>query len=229
MASLGQFGSVVATASRLAGQSLVQAYLEIVSPTVANPVIPLRFNPTEYQLQKANNFAEIAIPGLETPPIQFIRGQSEKLTAEVVVDTSDTLQDVRVAYVNALRGLMDLNRELHAPPIVKFVWDLEVFRGVLDSLNVTYVMFTPDGIPLRAKLSLSMKEYRPVAIQIKQNPTASPDYEKTYTVQRGDTLSGIAYAVYKDASVWRNIAENNSIKDPRTLAPGTVLQLPSLT
>lgn len=229
MASLGQFGSVVATAARLAGQSLVQAYLEIVSPAVANPVIPLRFNPTEYQLQKANNFAEIAIPGLETPPIQFIRGQSEKLTAEVLVDTSDTLQDVRVAYVNALRGLMDLNRELHAPPIVKFVWDLEVFRGVLDSLNVTYVMFTPEGIPLRAKLSLSMKEYRPVAIQIKQNPTASPDYEKTYTVQRGDTLSGIAYAVYKDASVWRDIAANNNIQDPRTLAPGTVLQLPSLT
>jgi nucleoid-associated protein YgaU len=228
MASLGEFGSVVATASRLAGQSLVQAYLEIVSPTMSNPVIPLRFNPTEYQLQKANNFAEIAIPGLETPPIQFIRGSSEKLTAEVLVDTSDTLQDVRVAYVDNLRSLLNLDRELHAPPIVKFVWDTEVFRGVLDSLNVTYVLFTPEGIPLRAKLALSMKEYRPVAIQIKQNPTASPDYEKTYTVQRGDTLSGIAYAVYKDASVWRNIAENNNIQDPRSLAPGLVLQLPNL-
>lgn len=229
MASLGQFGSVITTAARLAGQSLVQAYLEIVSPPVANPVIPLRFNPTEYQLQKANNFAEIAIPGLETPPIQYIRGQSEKLTAEVLVDTSDTLQDVRVAYVYALRDLMNLNGKLHAPPIVKFVWDLEVFRGVLDSLNVTYTLFSPDGTPLRAKLSLSMKEYRPVDIQIKENPKSSPNYEKTYTVQRGDTLSGIAYAVYKDATAWRDIAENNSIKDPRTLAPGTVLQLPSLT
>src|SRR5271155_854991 len=102
---------------QLAGQSLVQAYLQIVAPVVANPIIPFRFNPTEYQLQKANNFAEIPIPGLESPPIQFIRGAAEKLTAEVLVDTSDTLVDVRVAYVNALRGLMDLNRELHAPPI----------------------------------------------------------------------------------------------------------------
>jgi LysM repeat protein len=139
------------------------------------------------------------------------------------------LKDVRVAYVNALRGLMDLNRDLHAPPIVRFTWDTEVFRGVLESLNVTYVLFTPEGVPLRAKLSLSLKEYRPVDIQIKENPTASPDFEKTYVVKRGDTLSGIASAVYRDASVWRNIAANNQIQDPRSLPPGQVLQLPRLT
>ena len=213
---------------QLAGQSLVQAYLEIVVPKVADPIVPLRFNPTEYQIQKGNTFAEIGIPGLESPPIQFIRGASEKLSAEVLVDTSDTLDDVRVAYVDKLRGLMDLNRELHAPPIVRFVWDTEVFRGVLESLNVTYVLFTPEGVPLRAKLSLGLKEYRPVEIQIKENPTASANYDKSYVVVRGDTLSGIAFANYRDSSVWRAIARNNQIQDPRTLAPGTVLQLPSL-
>ncbi|HLK05668.1 MAG TPA: LysM peptidoglycan-binding domain-containing protein [Candidatus Acidoferrum sp.] len=218
----------MATPVLFAGQSLVQAYLEIVAPRVPDPVIPLKFNPTEYQIQKANNFAEIAIPGLETPPIQFIRGASEKLTAEVLVDTSDTLDDVRDKYVNKLRGLMNLNRELHAPPIVAFTWDQQVFRGVLDSLNVTYTLFTPDGVPLRAKLSLSMKEYRPVKIQVKENPTSSPDFDKTYVVQRGDTLSGIAYSVYRDSSAWRDIALNNDIRDPRTLEPGTVLALPRL-
>ena len=217
------------SAVQIAGQSTVRAYLEIVAPRLPDPVIPLRFNPTDYQLQKANNFAEIAIPGLETPPIQFVRGASEKLTAEVLVDTSDTLDDVRAAYVNKLRGLMDLDRELHAPPIVRFVWDTQVFLGVLDSLNVTYVLFTPEGIPLRAKLSLSMKEYRPVEIQIKKNPTASPDFAKTYVVRRGDTLSGIAFAIYRDSSVWRMIAMTNQVQDPRTLPPGLVLQLPSLT
>jgi len=219
----------MASVMQMVGQSLVQAYLEIIAPRVPNPIIPVCFNPTEYQLQKANNFAEIPIPGLESPPIQFIRGSAEKLTAELLVDTSSTLDDVREMYVDQLRALMDLNRDLHAPPVVRFVWDTEVFRGVIDSLNVTYVLFTPDGTPLRAKLSLSMKEYRPVEIQIKENPTASPNFEKTYVVQRGDTLSAIAYAVYRDASEWRAIAEMNQIQDPRSLAPGTVLQLPSLT
>src|SRR5580693_6853783 len=114
--------SAVQSAIQLAGQSLIQAYLEILVPTVPDPVIPLKFNPTEYQIQKANTFAEIAIPGLESPPIQFVRGASEKLTTEALVDTSDTLQDVRIAYVDKLRGLMNLNRELHAPPIVTFTW-----------------------------------------------------------------------------------------------------------
>src|SRR5258708_18665234 len=110
---------------QLAGQSLVQAYLEIVAPSLPDPIIPLRFNPTEYQLQKANNFAEIAIPGLESPPIQFVRGAAEKLTTEVLVDTSNTLKDVRTEYVDKLPCVMDLNRELHSPPIIRFVWDTD--------------------------------------------------------------------------------------------------------
>lgn len=199
-----------------------------VSPENLPKEIPVRFNPTEYQLQKQNSFADINIPGLETPPIQFVRGSGEKLTTELLVDTSDTLKDVREEYVNALRGLMNIQRELHAPPIVKFVWGGSVFRGVLESLGVTYVMFRSDGVPIRARLSISLKEYRPVEIQIKERPTASPDFEKTYTVVRGDTISAIAEKVYRDASVWREIAKANDIRDPRRIAPGRVLSLPKL-
>jgi LysM repeat protein len=195
---------------------------------VPDPLIPLCYNPAEYQLQKANNFAEVPIPGLESPPIQFVRGSSERLSAELLVDTSDTLEDVRERYVNKLRGLMRLNRELHAPPIVRLAWDTEVFKGAIESLNITYVLFTPTGVPLRARLSLVLKEYRPVEIQVKESPTSSPDFEKTYVVRRGDTLSGIAAAVYRDARVWREIARANGILDPRVVAPGRSLTIPRL-
>src|SRR5437870_4514810 len=188
---------------KAAGQGLVRAYLEIVVPKVSDPIIPLCFNPTEYQMQRTNNFAEIGIPGLETPPIQFVRGAGEKLTTEFLVDTSDTLEDVRVRYVNKLRGLLNINSDLHAPPIVRFAWNTQVFKGVLESLNVTYTLFTPEGIPLRAKLGVSLKEYRPVEVQVKEIKKQSSDVEKTYVVRRGDTLSSIAAAVYKDAGLWR--------------------------
>jgi nucleoid-associated protein YgaU len=81
---------------------------------------------------------------------------------------------------------------------------------------------------LRAKLSLALKEYRPVEIQLKEKPKTSPDVEKTWVVTRGDTLSSIAAAVYRDSTVWRAIAIANGIKDPRTLAPGRLLTLPKL-
>lgn len=209
-------------------EGLVAARLEILTPQVKDPVIPLRFNPTEYQLQKSNNFAEIGIPGLESPPIQFVRGAAEKLTLEALADTSDTLEDVREKYVNKLRDLMRLNAELHAPPIVAFSWDTQVFKGVLESLNIAYVLFSADGVPLRARLSITLKEYRPAAIQYKESPTLSPDFDKSFVVRRGDTLSGIAGQVYRDPSRWREIARANGIVDPRRLRLGGTLRLPRL-
>ncbi|HVO01313.1 MAG TPA: LysM peptidoglycan-binding domain-containing protein [Candidatus Cybelea sp.] len=212
-----------------AGQSLIKAYLEILVPAgVPTPIIPLRFNPTEYQLQKSNNFAEIPIPGLESPPIQFIRGSSEKLVADLIVDTSDTLEDVRKKYTNALRDLMRINADLHAPPIVRLTWDSQIFKGVVEALNISYTLFTPDGIPIRAKLNLTLKEYRPVEVQVKESPKSSPDVEKRYVVRRGDTLASIAGVAYGDPTQWREVARNNAIQDPRVLAPGRELDLPRL-
>jgi hypothetical protein len=209
-------------------QGLVPATLEILSPKVPDPKIPLRFNPSEYQLQKSNNFAEIGIPGLESPPIQFVRGAAEKLSLELLADTSDTLEDVREKYVNKLRNLMRLNADTHAPPIVAFTWDTQVFKGVLESLTITYVMFSPDGVPLRAKLSVTLKEYRPAAVQFRESPTFSPDFDKTFVVRRGDTLSGIAGQVFGDPSRWREIARANDVVDPRRIRPGDALRIPKL-
>jgi len=209
-------------------EATVPARLRIITPKVTPDVIPLRFNPTEYQLQKQNNFAEIAIPGLETPPIQYVRGASEKLTLELIVDTSDTLEDVRKKYVDAVRGLLNINSELHAPPLVAFEWDCEIFKGVLESLNVTYTLFGPTGVPLRAKLSTTLREYRPVNVQFSERPRNSPDVEKSFTVRRGDELWSIAAQIYRDASQWRALALANDIQDPRSLEPGTQLLVPRL-
>jgi nucleoid-associated protein YgaU len=216
------------TPLRSAMQGPIKAALEIVQPPVDDPIIPLRFNPTEYQLQKSNNFVEIPIPGLEAPPLQFIRGAAEKLQLELLVDTSDTLDDVRLRYTNKLRGLMNITDKLHAPPIVRFNWDQQVFLGVMESLNISYTLFTETGIPLRAKLSVVLKEYRPAAVQANEIKKSSPNVDKAYVVKRGDTLSSIAGALYRDPAQWRVIAAHNDILDPRALVSGTTLRIPPL-
>jgi nucleoid-associated protein YgaU len=205
----------------------VGAHLEIFHPPGPNAIIPLRFNPTEYQISKANTFAEIPIPGLEAPLIQYVRGDSEKLSLEALVDTSDTLtlDDVRLSYVNRIRALMSIDPKEHAPPIVKFVWGRDVFTGVLENLGITYVLFTPEGKPLRAKLTLSLKEYPyPTATP----PMQSPNVEKSFVARRGDTLASISQALYRSPVYWREIAAANGIVDPRRLRPGQVLTVPRL-
>lgn len=208
-----------------------RARLEILRPREADDRanrIPLRFNPTDYKLSKANTFAEITIPGLETPPIQFVRGGSETLTVQALVDTSDTLTSVRKAYVDRVRNLLKINGKEHAPPIVQFIWDTTVFTGVLEKLDVNYVLFHHDGVPLRAQLDITLKEYRTAAQQVTETPRSSPTVEKSYVVAIGDTLSSISAAVYRDASRWRELARANDIANPRDLRPGQVLTVPRL-
>jgi nucleoid-associated protein YgaU len=58
----------------------------------------------------------------------------------------------------------------------------------------------------------------------RSEPSSSVDY----TVQPGDTLSGIAEWFYGDRSRKRDIyaANRSTIRDPQTLEPGIVLSIP---
>ena len=211
------------------GRKFAEAKLQIVEPPESKAVIPLHFNPAEYKLSKENVFAEIPIPGLQSPPLQYIRGGAQVLTMDLLVDTSDDpSKSVKTEYIDKITKALQQNEKLHAPPIVEFVWAEAVFKGVLVSLDITYVMFHSDGKPLRAKLGVKLKEYRPVVIQLKEAPTSSPDVEKRYVVRTGETLSSVSNAVFRDPALWRQLAIANGITDPRHVEPGTVLVVPRL-
>jgi nucleoid-associated protein YgaU len=220
---------LVKNAIEAAGQGFdKRAYLEIVKGRDTGKRIALKFNPTEFVVGKTNTFAEVPIPGLVAPPIQYVRGASEKLSFDAVVDTSDTLDDVRDKFVTPIRKLMNVDEDLHAPPVVRFVWDKFQFEGVLESLGVTYTLFTETGRPLRAKLGIALKQFTTIEEQVKP-PRNSPDVEKTYVVRRGDTLSGIAEQSLRGGADWRAIARANGLTDPRFLPPGLVLTIPRVT
>ena len=54
------------------------------------------------------------------------------------------------------------------------------------------------------------------------------DLQRTYVVQKGDSLSHIAKREYGDANKWHEIYEANSdiIKNPDLIYPGQKLRLP---
>jgi nucleoid-associated protein YgaU len=216
---------MTATPASAADTNTDKAHLEIVNPPSDPNQVPLRFNPADYHLKKGQTFAEIPIPGLASPPLQWVRGGAETLTFKALVDTLESVDD---AYVDRLRGLLDPDPKLHAPPVVAFVWGRRRFTGVLDGLDTAYQLFDERGVPLRAELTITLKEYRPVAVQAWQHRRSSADVEKTYLVRRGDTITGIAAAVYRDPARWRELALANGITDPRQLRPGLRLLLPRL-
>lgn len=187
--------------------------------------IEVLFNPTQYSLNKSNVFTEIAIPGLAAPLLQFGRGNAQTLSMELFFDTYEQGIDVR-EHSNKIVHLLDIDPELHAPPICTFNWGELSFVGVLEHANQTFTLFFPSGVPARATVNISLKQYFDPETQIGQHQSA--DFEKHYVVRRGDTLSSIAAVEYGDPTSWRLIARGNNIDDPLSIRPGQVLSIPAL-
>src|SRR4051794_32656264 len=105
--------------------ALVQAVVDILEPGV-NERFAVQFNPTEYTLEKGAQIAEIAIPGLDSPILQFVRGQNRRLTLDLFFDTTQTgldedAVDVRV-FTDDFTRLVLQRAKTHAPPRLRFSW-----------------------------------------------------------------------------------------------------------
>ena len=67
------------------------------------------------------------------------------------------------AYIRLAQLLMrQLDRDLHAPPPVRFLWGPLRFDAVIEKLSQKFTLFRPDGTPARATLSVTFKEYLPI-------------------------------------------------------------------
>ena len=210
------------------GREFAEAHLRIVEPPrTPTTDIPLQFNPTEYKITKENTFAEIPIPGLESPPLQYVRGGAGALTMDVLVDTSDTSRTCArsTSPRSRLRGQ---GREAARPADREFVWDRSVFHGVLTSLEITYLLFHTDGKPLRAKLG-DDDEGVPAGRGAGQGDRAdlAGRREALRRPRRRDAQLDLGSRLPRPRT-WREIAVANGITDPRALAPGTVLTVPAL-
>ncbi|MFL6414183.1 MAG: peptidoglycan-binding protein [Bryobacteraceae bacterium] len=185
------------------------------------------FNPTQYTIDKGNTLAETAIPGLDSPILQYVNGNTRTLNMDLFFDTYEEQSDVRYHTAKVYKLLM-VDAETHAPPICNIVWGCFSFCGVLDHVSGKYTLFLPDGTPARATLSVTFKEYIEVAVLVRQDPTQSADHRKTRVVEAGEKLGDIAFREYGDARKWRPIADANQLDDPLHLTPGHVLIIPAL-
>jgi len=217
--------------------------------TPEGPPLPVMFNPTEYSLTKGAQVAEIAIPGLDSPLLQFVRGQTETMSVDLFFDTTDGGMGDDATSVTSVTDnfyrLVKIERETHAPPICLFTWGGDDFPGnrsyvelanqnrfgfkcIVESIRQRFTLFNTQGVPLRATLSVSLKEYKTLADQVAELDLHSGNRTRSYVVQQRDTLSGIAATLYDDPSQWRAIANANAIDDPLGLTPGQILLVPKI-
>lgn len=212
--------------------------------------LSVQYNPAEFTLNKGVQIADISIPGLDQPIQQFVRGQTETLALELFFDTTEAGMgdDARsvTEETDKFYQLIKIDRKTHAPPVCRFIWGKTGFPGanmteqwssqkrengfqcIVESVRQRFTVFSPIGMPLRAILSVTLREYKTLEQQVDQIRFESADHTHTHIVERGDTLSRIAAETYGDPRKWRPIAEHNGIVDPLDLPLGMALEIPPI-
>src|SRR5436305_3903516 len=108
--------------------TLLKAQIQRLKPdgSTDGAPFPVQFNPTEYTLSKGAQIAEIPIPGLDSPILQFVRGQTETLSLDLFFDSTDSGMDDNAKPVtertDLFYQLVKIDGSTHAPPICFFSW-----------------------------------------------------------------------------------------------------------
>ncbi len=149
--------------------------------------IPVMFNPESYTVSSSAVYSPATSPKIRRETLQFSNVKSRTLSLTLLFDAMNPpdkpmslssavaslkdifrggTKDVRNE-VNELRSMIELtDSDEGPPPIVIFQWGGFSFRGVVYSFKEEYTMFHSDGRPIKANVSLSIKEYLGSAMQM---------------------------------------------------------------
>ena len=197
--------------------------------------VKCHFNPAEFNIDQSLQWSEKPDQGGSTPRLVYSGGTSQDMTMTFLFDTTRQggKRDVRDEY----KELLDMARvdkkkknpktKLSEPPQCRFQWGkFLAFNAVIKDIKQKFTMFTANGTPLRAEVTVTFKQ---VGKTLKpQNPTSQSEARRVWTVEEGQRLDWIAFQEYGDSAQWRHIAETNNLDHPGNLFPGQILKLTPL-
>lgn len=195
-------------------------------------VIPV--NPETYdQSYRVQSDTRVS-PGRYHADIKFLKAESQDLRLNFILDGTGTIEGyfnpgnlpvlVQIARLKA--AVYDIESEAHRPYFLKVLWGSLVFCGVLSSMDINYTLFNPVGIPIRAKVSLTLKQHEDAKKGSLLSRLASPDVTHIRAVKAGDRLDQITNDVYNDPNLVLQVAKANGLTSFRNVKAGIEITLP---
>jgi Contractile injection system tube protein len=163
--------------------TLAKATLVAISPDetpkVKGTPFEVQFNPTTMKLTMTNSIDVGSARGREAA--RHLETSATTLSLDLVFDTADEASDkgeavnVRDRSKEVSRFVLPAKdgRKKQAPPRVRFAWGTFVFDGVMSQLTEDIDLFSPTGVPLRSKVTISIKEQNPEYIAGRLGPAAA--------------------------------------------------------
>lgn len=144
---------------------LLKATLQEVSAdknqTAIGDPVPVQFNPESLKLRLQNQTEGGRSRGRQRR--QHNGASSTTLSMDLVFDTADEGTNEAPVSVRTKTAIVEkyvLPKEdtSDAPPRLQFQWDQLIIAGIVESIDIDFDHFAENGAPLRAKVSLSIKE-----------------------------------------------------------------------
>ena len=224
------------------------------SPTeVDGTLVDVQFNPTSLRVQIANRTAGGQQAGAQA---RQRPGTGEmQVSFDLVFDTADEGETDNG--VNVLEKTKTVERFVRpkgnrageeAPPRVIFKWGSFVVQGTMESANIDLDLFDAQGVPLRAKVSVTIKgqdprwTYTPApnpqqppagsGTGVSQLPPGAPGTvgsaaapERIMQAMPGEGLAQLAQRAGLDPAAWRALADG--LGNPLSLSLGAEIALPA--
>jgi nucleoid-associated protein YgaU len=220
----------------LSGGQLAKATLKVVDGDPPTRELRFMYNPAELTTAKSANWNRPQQKGASSAgKPQFTGAGPQTVQMEIWFDAwdqadADVTRCVKTLFEWTKPTPASIRKKPPCPPVLGFEWgsnrilaDLKFF---LKTVNAKYVLFKPDGTPVRASATISLEE---VPVEPSgQNPTSGArESRRSHLIGAGDSLHAVAYREYGDANLWRGIAAFNDIDDPLRVAAGTRILVPT--
>lgn len=211
-------------------------------------VVPFDFNPDTIKVSRSGRYTARASSdsqnGSTPKQANVVKGSKITLSkmliqgemTKVLCDTMLTWMSpgsggLMGAISSAVAGALGANLRSE-PPDLTFQWGPPMigfmYTVKLTSCSVNYNRFTPEGIPIRAEVTINMDEVPSMLGSLPMNPTSGGiPGRRSHTVGQGENLQSIAMANYGEPGLWRRIAEVNGITDPTRVRAGSTVYLPN--
>ncbi|MEM7369916.1 MAG: hypothetical protein AAF587_15025 [Bacteroidota bacterium] len=201
--------------------------VSVVPIPVGAPYV-VQFNPESYSLSDRFNYDSSQAMGRTGSSNRFNNIAPKEFSFEFMVDgTGATGERINVQdNIDQFKNTIGFNGSIHRPNILFVVWGTFKAICVATSANYNFTLFKSDGTPLRAKVSVRLREYTPAVVELLQNQLQSPDLSEIRTIKEGDKLPLMCFHVYGNSRRYLEVARANGLTSCRRLQAGEELDFP---
>ena len=193
-------------------------------------------NPSDYKHDRSISYNEDKTPGQIGADLKFSGIKPETVSFTIIIDSTGAIpapgggapEDLKTQLEPLNVIIYKYDGDKHEPNVVRVLWGKLIFYGRLSAIDVSYMLFSQEGVPLRAKIKLSFSSFLSRKEEALKSNKSSPDLTHEVIFKDGDTLPLLCYKIYKDPAYVVDIAKINKITNFRNINPGTKIVFPPL-